>query len=227
MPDQRVTHKRLSEVVADRIKDYIIEHSLSEGDRLPTEHEMAELFGVSRLSVREATKALSFLGIINSAPKRGLTVGGVDMHRVTQYLGFHFSLNGYPKAQLLKTRLVIEIGALSEVMDRMADDENVYTQLMAINDKVDNLNDADQFIQRDLAFHRALLEASNIEPLVAFSDLLAIFFKKFRDEVVTAKRHWSNGVAMHREILDALRNKELENAERILRQHLEHYKGHL
>src|SRR6188472_3324676 len=104
--------QNLSEQVAARIKQLILENSLKPGDRLPTEQEMADRFGVSRVSVREATKALSFLGIIQAAPRRGLTVGHVDMRRVTEYLGFHLALTDYPKPQLLQTRLVIETGVL-------------------------------------------------------------------------------------------------------------------
>jgi DNA-binding FadR family transcriptional regulator len=37
---------------------------LKPGDRLPTENELAAGFGVNRLSLREATKALEFLGRI-------------------------------------------------------------------------------------------------------------------------------------------------------------------
>ena len=74
----------LSEMVAHKIKEMIIDQSLKPGDRLPTEHEMAQRFGVSRVSVREATKALAFLGIIHSAPRRGKTLGEVDMQQVTE-----------------------------------------------------------------------------------------------------------------------------------------------
>ena len=42
--------------MAGRIKQLIIENGLKPGDRLPTELEMADRFGVSRVSVREATK---------------------------------------------------------------------------------------------------------------------------------------------------------------------------
>jgi DNA-binding FadR family transcriptional regulator len=119
----RTLHRaRLSELVLAGIKTYILDHSLGEGDRLPTEQQMADLFGVSRVSIREATKALGFLGIIRAAPRRGLTVGHVDMQRVTEYLGFHFALNNYPRQQLLKTRIVIETGALPEAMERLATD---------------------------------------------------------------------------------------------------------
>ncbi len=75
-----------------RLKTYIQSEKLVSGDRLPTETELAEMFGVSRLSLREATKALEFLGIIESRTGVGLTVGRIDLERVTDHLGFHPAL---------------------------------------------------------------------------------------------------------------------------------------
>jgi DNA-binding FadR family transcriptional regulator len=221
----RAAGRRLSEAVAARIRDHIVEHGLGEGDRLPTEHEMADQFGISRGSVREATKALEFLGILRSAPRRGLTVGRVDMQRVTEYLGFHFALNNYPREQLLKTRAVLERGALPGVIERMAADPAVYARLRGLADGLEGVSDVDAFIRGDAAFHRALLESSGIEPLVAFGDVLGIFFVRFRREVVDARQGWASGVRMHRELLDALRDGDLKKAERILDEHLQHYKG--
>ena len=65
---ESVKRRNLSEVIANRIKDFIIANKLKPGDRLPTEAELAEQFGVSRVTVREATTALGFLGVLQSAP---------------------------------------------------------------------------------------------------------------------------------------------------------------
>ena len=81
--NEQIVRVTTSTLVAEKIKDLIIEQELRPGDRLPTEQELADRFGVSRISVREATKALGFLGIIDSAPRRGLTVGSLDMSRVS------------------------------------------------------------------------------------------------------------------------------------------------
>ncbi len=230
MNSQNVERRNLSEMVADRIKSYIIENSLGAGDRLPTEQKLAELFGVSRVSVREATKALAFLGIIQAAPRRGLTVGRVDMHRVTEYLGFHFALNNYPREQLLNTRIVIETGALFEAMEHIAKDKDAAARLEAANERLEGARSADEFIAGDVAFHRTLLETSGIEPLVAFNGLLEVFFKRFRQEligVIRTKAHRSGGIRGHRDILAALRERDLQKAQGLLREHLAHYRHHL
>ena len=55
---------KLRAVVADRWRAFISHENLKRGDRLPTETQLAVRFGVSRLSLREATKSLEFLGIV-------------------------------------------------------------------------------------------------------------------------------------------------------------------
>ncbi len=221
-----IRRERLSELVVAGIKEFIIANDLREGDRLPTEQQMAEIFGVSRISVREATRALGFLGIVRSAPRRGVTVGRVDMHRVTEYLGFHFALNNYPRQQLLKARIVIETGALPEAMQHISEDPAVYERLLALNEKLKDARTPDEFIAGDVAFHRGLLESSRIEPLVAFNSLLEVFFRRFRAEVIGVRKHWAQGIQGHGEILAALRARAPRKAQNLLCKHLAHYRGH-
>jgi GntR family transcriptional regulator, transcriptional repressor for pyruvate dehydrogenase complex len=217
-----IRHTKLNEMVASRIKDYIIEHSLGEGDRLPTEQQMTEMFGVSRVSIREATRALSFLGIIHSAPRRGLTIGHVDMDRVTEFLGFHFAMNDYPIKQLVKTRSVIEVGALGEAMERISGNPAVYQNLVAINEKLPNSKDADAFISADLAFHRTLIECSDLEPLIAFNSLLEVFFKRVgkKSQNFQNRDNWVKAMESHKKFLDVLRSRNLQKAQDMLRQHI-------
>jgi GntR family transcriptional regulator, transcriptional repressor for pyruvate dehydrogenase complex len=188
---------------------------------LPTEQQMTQMFGVSRVSVREATRALNFLGIIESAPRRGLTIGQVDMKRVTEYLGFHFALNDYPFEQLRKTRIVLEIGALSESVDRIADNPALFQKLMEFNEAIREAKDVDCAIASDLAFHRALIECSDLEPLIAFNSLLEVFFKRIGKEESLKKREvWIKGIDAHKQILMELRSRNLQKAKELMRAHI-------
>jgi GntR family transcriptional repressor for pyruvate dehydrogenase complex len=222
-----VTRKRkiLSEVVTEKIKDLIIDGGLKPGDKLPTEHEIARRFGVSRICVRESTKALSFLGIIRGVPRRGLSVGEVDLHRVTQYLGFHLALSNYPKLQLLETRIVLETGALSYTATRMKSEPDLYEALKEKALILEGTPDPEVRIDRDAAFHRALLEASGIEPLVVFNDLLEIFFKRFRESLLAAQ--WKKGEHGHRRILECLKRGNCEQARKLLRTHIAYHEKNL
>jgi GntR family transcriptional regulator, transcriptional repressor for pyruvate dehydrogenase complex len=216
--------KKLSDEVISWIKNHILSNALKPGDALPTEGAMSEQIGVSRNIVREAVKALNFLGIIDSAPRRGLTVAKVNLRLATEYLGFHLAINDFPKSQLLETRIAIEIGSLASAMRGLKADAELCEKLEQVcTDK--DFRDVEEFIAQDLAFHRGLLEAGNIGPLMAFGDLIQTFFTRFSQDVLDAKANWHKGALEHREILEALRTGDLSRAETLLRGHLREYDG--
>jgi GntR family transcriptional regulator, transcriptional repressor for pyruvate dehydrogenase complex len=219
---ETVKRQNLSEIIAGRIKHFIVTNQLKPGDRLPTEHEMAASFGVSRVSVREATKALGFMGVLHAAPRRGLTVGEFDLQRATEQIGFPLVLAEHPKSQLLQTRIIIETGALPHVAARMAENPALYDQLAALTDRSKQGITLDERIASDIAFHRALLAASDLGPLVAFNDLLQVFFNRFRSDL--GPNDPEGKTAGHMQVIDALRRGDVESASLDLRRHLEFYK---
>jgi GntR family transcriptional repressor for pyruvate dehydrogenase complex len=58
-------------LVTNQIIDLIARGALKIGEKLPSEHEMTELFGISRISLREAMKLLEARGYIESRDRRG------------------------------------------------------------------------------------------------------------------------------------------------------------
>ena len=66
---------------------------------------------------------------------------------------------------------------------RMADDPAVYESLREQVERSRGTRDLQTWIDLDIAFHRMLLDASGLAPLVAFNDLLQIFFQRFRESV--------------------------------------------
>ncbi len=217
--------QNLSEQVAARIKQLIIDEGLKPGDRLPTEQEMADRFGVSRVSVREATKALSFLGIIHAAPRRGLTIGEVDMSRVTEYLGFHFALGSYPKRELLQTRLVIESGALPYISQAMATQGDLFDRLVQLIEASKPIVSVRQRMASDLAFHHELIAASGMGPLRVFDDLLQIFFGHFAPDL--SDDQWELATDHHACLIRLLRDGKVENARQLLSEHLGTYSSRI
>lgn len=217
-----VARPKLRDVIAGRLKSYIVEENLKPGDRLPTETDLARRFGVSRLSLREATKSLEFLGIVEARPGRGLSVGQVDMDRVTEYLGFHPALQDVPPAVLIDTRVVLEAGVLPHVARRMERDPSLYESLDAINRRLGQAEGLQAGVELDRAFHHALIAASGLTPFMAFGDLLAVFFRRFGEYLNLA-----DAVRGHQIIIDALKAGDLAEADREVRVHIENHRNFL
>jgi DNA-binding FadR family transcriptional regulator len=150
-----------------------------------------------------------------------LTIGQVDVRRLTEYLGFHLALGDFPKRELLQTRLVIETGSLPYVAQAMAADPEVFVQLQSlIAAGQDGATDA-QRIDSDMAFHRLLLEVSGIGPLLAFDSLLQIFFKRFGSGSVL--EHWELTSDRHTRLIHLLRDGHVGEARQVLTDHLDGY----
>lgn len=222
---QTLRRSKVRDQATEQIKQYIVERKLVPGDRLPTETQLAEMLGISRLSLREATKALEFLGIVESKTGVGLTVGRIDMERVTEHLGFHSGLLDVDPQQLIDSRVILETGVLSHVVRRMQKDPAIEVRLREIVQQFESARDLKTFIALDIQFHRSLLEASGLQPLVAFGDLLHVFFQRFRESVKQAG--WKRGVESHRRLVDFLANGKLDDATAELRKHIESHKERL
>lgn len=217
--------KKIRDQAAEQIKEMIASERLRPGDRLPNESELAESFGISRLSVREATKALEYLGIVEAKTGVGLTVGKIDLKRVTEHLGFHPALHRADPLQLIDTRVIIETGVLPHVARHMAEDSSTYDRLRSVADRFGSARKLQTWIDLDIEFHRTLLESSGLAPLVAFGDLLHVFFQKFRESI--KKAEWQAGAESHLQIIDALRDGDVAAAENELRQHIEDHKSRI
>jgi GntR family transcriptional repressor for pyruvate dehydrogenase complex len=207
-----------SEIVAAKLRDYIVNKGLKPGDRLPTEGELAERFGVSRVSLREATQALGFLGILDAAPRRGLTVGKLSMKRLSRYLSFHFAVANYPVDELIDTRVVVETGGLRQVAERMAKDSSIYEHLNAVNNKLRQVTKKNEWLAGEVQFHCLLVASSGVRALAAFNDLVQLFFRKFRADFQPSR--WKDGVRGHQEIIDTLRDGDWQTATALLTAHI-------
>lgn len=219
MPPSTLPRRKLRDQVAERIKELIATAELRPGDRLPTESELAGQLGVSRLSVREATKALEFLGIVTAKTGVGLTVGQLDVAQIVGHLGYFPALHQVEPRELIDSRVVVETGVLPFVAQRMATDPGTYDRLAALVEQFRSVRELEIWIELDIEFHRTLLELSGLTPLVAFGDLLEVFFQRFRGSV--ARSEWPAGIASHQRIIDDLRDQKVVQARDELRQHIE------
>lgn len=221
--------RRLSDIVAGRIRDFIIENNLEPGDRLPTELELAKQFGVSRVSIREATKSLCFLGFLDATPRRGTTVGQINFSRVSHFLELHPALRNASPRELIDTRLVLELGILPHVRDRFQQDpapvEGFRQFLAGFSPDMDIAD----WLDMDCEFHSRLMDASGLSPLFLFHEVLTNFFNRLHklagnpDVQDRLRSEMADRAAEHQQIISLLKDQPLEQAQHELRRHIGSY----
>ena len=89
-----IQNKNTSQLIVDQIKNMILSGKLKIGDKLPPERELAELYKVSRTSVREALKALEAIGVLEIRQGGGIYIVNDILLKMSDNASLVFSLSG-------------------------------------------------------------------------------------------------------------------------------------
>lgn len=161
--------------IAARIRGLILERRLASGDRLPTEREMAQLFGVSRSSIREAIKLLSAVGLLDSRTGAGIHVSANLGQSVLQPLSLAIFLSEGVQRDLVEARQVLEPG-LAALAAQHASEAQKEEMLRTVNQMEAALGHPEEVALADLEFHLIVAKATGnqllLEVLVGFQHLL-------------------------------------------------------
>jgi len=220
---QPIKQSSLSDEVIQRIQDFIKNGSLKPGDRLPTEIELAEKFGVGRSTVREALRALAALGMIDRS-KRGTFVSDGKPRGGSEDTTLLWTriLKDCELTDLLEWRRILE-GEICSLAAKRATDEDIEQIRSALKEmqRAARENELTNFIQADASFHLAIAEA-------AHNQVADRMLKLIRQELVeeigeTLNRDpklFGRSLKSHRLIFEAIRNEEAVQAKSLITEHL-------
>jgi GntR family transcriptional repressor for pyruvate dehydrogenase complex len=215
-----VSKRGIYEDIVHQIRGMIDRGALRPGDRLPAERTLAEMFAVSRNTVREAIKALVENDLVESRQGAGNFVREVADGRFASTLAGAI-LRGRPGLRdIFEVRKLIEpeIAALAARnaspldMERM--DEVLAEQERAVRGGKPAA-DADQRL------HGLLAEASGNAILCDMVKVLHEDFTQSRVDVLQSPERQAASLAAHRAIVEAVRNGHVMQAEKAMREHLE------
>jgi DNA-binding FadR family transcriptional regulator len=164
--------------VRDQLEAAIDRGDYRPGDRLPSERELVELLGVSRVSVREAIRSLEAIGLVEVQHGRGCFVSESRSDRYASSFSHWLTVHRDEIFELLKVR-----GALDELAAEAAatgDRDGWPVRLRELNEafRATDADAIDLLVARDVAFHDAVAEASG-SPLLG--DLLRELHETFNE----------------------------------------------
>ena len=109
-----VSVERVSQVIVDQVKLLMREGQLTIGDRLPSERDLCQRFGVSRVTVREALRVLEANGLIavRVGARGGAFVASPTKERLSEGLADLMTLSSLTPRDVTEARTVIELGIL-------------------------------------------------------------------------------------------------------------------
>jgi DNA-binding FadR family transcriptional regulator len=120
-----VSVARASTSIADQIRQAIVTGRLAQGARLPPERELAEQFGVSRVTVRDALRALEAMGLIEVrvGARGGAFVTVPSGSIVGQTMSDMMMMSAVTPEDIVEARLVVELGTVTLACARSTDED--------------------------------------------------------------------------------------------------------
>lgn len=187
--EARAENLTAQELVLSTVRTAILQGVLEPGARLRQE-DLADLFGRSRIPVREALRALEYEGLVTSEPHRGFTVTTLDADDIEE---------------VYELRILLEGQAVRLAVPLMTDED--LTELDALFERMQSATDPDEQLASREAFYTRLYSISGRPRLVG---LIA----RLRQEVARALR-WAtiqHSGTIHGGFYDAVKTGDAERA---------------
>lgn len=216
---------KAADVLADVLREQILEGQLGEGVSLPSERELAQRSGLSRATVREALLILEVEGLVTTRTGRN---GGSEVRRprtetVQRSIQTFIRGQGVRFESVLQARQSIE--PQSARLAALHHNEQDWRDLLACHERIEAcIGDIPAFLQANLGWHISLVRASHNELLIAFTqaisqavyeatDLRGFNSPAVRRAVVTA----------HQKVMDAIAQRDGDAAWRRMGRHVGAY----
>lgn len=216
--------KRRYQDIAGEITRKINSGKLGDGDLLPSERELAERFGVSRTSVREALLSLQSSGLISTRPKARARVTALNSPAfINQLSTAARTLMAKPNgvSDFQEARALFECG-LARHAARHASPKEIERLAQALERNRRAMGDHAQFAKTDFEFHGVLAEIPRNPIFTALNTALADWLLSQRTIGARApirgvvRRAYRN----HEEIYEAIAAHDAEAAERAMARHM-------
>ncbi|MDR7426682.1 MAG: FadR/GntR family transcriptional regulator [Armatimonadota bacterium] len=217
---QPVRRTRVYEAVAAQIQAQIAEGRLRPGDRLPPERELAEAFGVSRDSVRDAIRVLELAGLVVPRQGEGTVVRELTLDSVVSPLASALLQRRDLLFDLLDARRIIE-PALAYRAAQRASEEDIRAMAEILRRQAAKVRVGEPGIDEDTAFHYRLATAARNQVILKVMDVLMDLLREGRARSLQVQGRPQRSLEGHRRILAALRRRDPAGAQRAMEQHLE------
>jgi len=223
-PANRTT---LTENICQQLVSSIASGDLPPGSKLPSERELMEMFSVGRSSVREALRALTLLGLVETKQGYGACVAT----HTGDYLGRSItwsSLAGlHTNLEIVEAREVIESGVVQLAAERATSDD-VELLEQQLTDMEDHLSDLSVFADMDVNFHTTLAEITGNRLLSqSIVSLRGLLHQSILEDLKKSTDMARLSLDQHREIVEAIKKGDANLAGQAMRYHLRDVSGRL
>jgi GntR family transcriptional repressor for pyruvate dehydrogenase complex len=219
-PIKNIKSEKVHAQVYEQLKTLLLDGHWTAGEKIPSEAELCQMTGVSRVSVRTALKSLIAQGFLVSRQGDGTFVVDVSVDMNMDILVPIIGLDKKNILEVLEYRKILEVGIVPLVFKNLTGDDLGYLER--------NLEELEQtsedriktITELDLAFHRKLCLISGNSLIIKVNQILGNLFRKSMEDVVVALGN-QTGRRYHRKIFEAMQEGNQPKTIKILEEHIQ------
>ncbi len=206
-----VKKTRVYEAIVEQLTALILEGEIMPGDKLPSERELCEQFGVGRNSVREATRSLESAKLVETRQGEGTFVTANPISMIPMISEIVSSDQESGIHHIFEARMVLEpqITALAAERVTVAEVKGLQNIL---RDQHDEIESGGLGLKQDTQFHLGLAEAAKNQFLHHLLNSLLNSLSGMRERSLRDKSVRFRSWEAHQKILDAVLNKDKNRA---------------
>ena len=218
-----VIKKRAYEDIVKQIRNLIEKGRLKRDDQLPPERELSETFRVSRATVREAIIALEAMMLVERRQGNGTYVIASSEEALVQPLAAALFHEKDDLIDIFSLRKILEPGIAQLASENYQNgDVSELERILNEQEKVDQ--GGDSFLN-DEHFHHQLVRMSRNRVLERLYLAVIDLLDQTRDRVAQSEERNEKSLHGHRNILEAIRNRDGVAARKAMRRHLDEVEG--
>lgn len=221
----------LSQEIVEHIENAIRQKKFSVGEKLPTEREMCEMFGVSRTAIREAIQMLSAQGLIYVQKGKGIYVNDYTTAHASKPMSLFFELNFDPEFifHVINVRKMLEPGiARDAALNRTQKDLDHIKKILLQFSLPENNNDVDKMGNLDKEFHNTLARACKNPIIPIITEPIFNLMPKIK-HIILSKVNFAklDADVYHHKIYDKILKKDSQGAYDMMVEHLKIAETHV
>lgn len=221
-----IKRSKLFEEVSGAIKEEILSGVWREGERIPTEEELAAKFGVGRNTIREAIKSLQLAGMLVSSAGKGTYVTADALTRFKSIEMMRLISDESYYADLIETRMIIEPKAAEMAALRRTDEQ--IAEAAATIERMKGCSTREEISREGHIFHNRIVEMSRNHIIIALYESISTQLLSQRTLDFLTLEIYREGIGEHSGILSAVKAGDAPLAQRLMYEHLQRdYSGHI
>ncbi len=169
------------------------------------ERQLSQDLGVSRTPIREAMSLLEQEGFVKTLPRRGVFVVRKTKREIVEMILVWAALESMAARLVCQNAMEDEIAGLRHLFDGFRNGEQA--------DHLEEYSDA------NIAFHSAVIRLSKCQLIADLTKNLFIHMRAIRQVTISEDNRAQRSIRDHMDIIEALEARDIERAERLVRQH--------